>query len=195
MGRPDWRGFTLIELMIVIVIIAIIAAISIPNLIRSRMAASESAAVAACKAYCTAQSIYRRTDYDNDGVLEYAQVLRGNYSLLEVIAGSGDLCLIDRAFGNAEGEPGVGIPKDGYVFAVLTRQGAAAPGGAANYINNGNMVGGYGLSAVPAGWDISGRNTFQIGVLGTVYQKDRGPVASTAHLTEYNPDSSWTVAE
>ena len=62
------RGFTLIELMIVVAIIAIIAAIAIPNLLRSRMAANESAAIAACKTFASAQDIYRRTDYDGDGV-------------------------------------------------------------------------------------------------------------------------------
>ncbi len=65
-------GFTLIELMIVVAIIAIIAAIAIPNLMRSRMAANESAAIAACKAFSTAENIYRRTDYNHDGILEYA---------------------------------------------------------------------------------------------------------------------------
>jgi type IV pilus assembly protein PilA len=39
------RGFSLIELLIVVAIILIIAAIAIPNLIRSRMAANEAAAV------------------------------------------------------------------------------------------------------------------------------------------------------
>ena len=71
------KGFTLIELMIVVAIIAIIAAIAIPNLLRSRMAANETAAVAACKAFCTAEDIYRRTDYNKDGVLEYSQKLSG----------------------------------------------------------------------------------------------------------------------
>src|SRR4051812_35976348 len=101
--RP--RAFTLIELMIVVAIIAIIAAIAIPSLLRSRMAANETAAAAACKAYAEAQEIFRRTDYDKDGVLEYAQAMGGNNSLLERVAGSGDLALIDRSFAAAEGEP------------------------------------------------------------------------------------------
>ena len=40
------RGFSLIELLIVVAIILIIAAIAIPNLMRSRMGANESSAVA-----------------------------------------------------------------------------------------------------------------------------------------------------
>src|ERR1035437_1735661 len=109
------KGFTLIELMIVVAIIAIIAAIAIPNLLRSRMAANEVAAVAACKAFCTAEDIYRRTDYNKDGVLEYAQALSGANSLYTTVV-AGDISLIDASFANAEGAAQVATPKAGYVF-------------------------------------------------------------------------------
>ncbi|MGD0093143.1 MAG: DUF2950 family protein [Planctomycetota bacterium] len=41
------------------------------------LAANEKAAVEACKAYAEAQEIYHRTDFNRDGVLEYAQTLHG----------------------------------------------------------------------------------------------------------------------
>jgi prepilin-type N-terminal cleavage/methylation domain-containing protein len=187
------RGFTLIELMIVVAIIAIIAAIAIPNLLRSRMAANESAAIAACKTFAEAQDIYRRTDWDGDGVLEYSLTIKGANSLYEKNANTGDLTLVDSAFANGEGAPGTAQPKAGYVFQVLTGQGASAPGGTKTYVVQGNMTLGYALSAVPASYDGTGRNSFQINNTGTVYQNDQG--LTTAHVTTYNPATGWVVAE
>jgi prepilin-type N-terminal cleavage/methylation domain-containing protein len=59
--RRKASGFSLIELLIVVAIILIIAAIAIPNFLRSRMAANEAAAVAACKKIVTAQVVYATT--------------------------------------------------------------------------------------------------------------------------------------
>ena len=52
------KGFSLIELLIVVAIILIIAAIAIPNLLRARIAANESSAVAAIRTLNTAQISY-----------------------------------------------------------------------------------------------------------------------------------------
>jgi type IV pilus assembly protein PilA len=50
------KGFTLIELMIVVAISAIIAAIAIPSLLRSRIQSNESAAIGTLKAIVGAGS-------------------------------------------------------------------------------------------------------------------------------------------
>ena len=55
------RGFSLIELLIVVAIILIIAAIAIPNLLRSRIAANEASAVASMRTITTVQNTYNST--------------------------------------------------------------------------------------------------------------------------------------
>ena len=88
-------------------------------------------------------------------------------------------------------------PYHGYFFKVLTSQGPNAPGGAADYIVNGKMIGGFGLVAWPARFGDSGVMTFIVNHEGVVYQKDLGPrtVELAPAIGSFDPDPSWQKAE
>lgn len=195
-------GFTLIELMIVVAIVSVIIVIGVPSMLRSRMAANEVSAIACCKSLATAQETYHRTDYTGDGILEYATAMQGNNSLLEKVAGAQDLAIIDLTLAQAEGQPGSATGKNGYVFTILTQQGAAGQGGARSYVGpNGHggmaMLNGYAMCGVPSGYDLSGRQSFEICQTGTVFQCDRGTTG--VQETWFNPDpnaaSPWSPNE
>ena len=88
-------------------------------------------------------------------------------------------------------------PFHGYYFAMLTKQGPGAPGGAKDYIVNGKMTGGFAVLAYPAKYGDSGVMTFLVNKDGVVLQKDLGKTTeqAAAAITEFNPDKSWTVVE
>ena len=55
------KGFSLVELLVVVIIIAIIAAIAIPNLLASRRAANEASAISTLRTYHSAEATYQAT--------------------------------------------------------------------------------------------------------------------------------------
>ena len=94
------KGFSLVELLVVVIIIAIIAAIAIPNLLASRRAANEASAISSLRTIHSAEATYQATA--GNGV---------NYASLVALNGAG---LIDSALGAATSQ------KSGYTFTLTT---------------------------------------------------------------------------
>jgi len=186
---------------------------------------NELSAIATCRAYAVAQwEYYTEGDWDHDGVAEYAQRListSGKHDGLYWETSEGDkpsplgkLIAAARAEGygpktETPGAAGKGgaqekeaiseerAPYHGYYFKILTRQGAAAPGGKYGYVINGNMIAGYAFVAYPDKWGSSGVMTFVINQQGRVYEKNLGPNTAklAAAMAEYNPDPSWKLVQ
>ncbi len=93
-----------------------------------------------------------------------------------------------------QGQP---APYHGYYYRMLTKQGAAAKGGAKDYVVNGQMTKGFAFVAYPAEYRNSGVTTFIVNQDGVVYEKDLGPDTAkiAAAMTDYNPDKTWSPAD
>jgi type IV pilus assembly protein PilA len=103
------RGFSLIELLIVVAIILIIAAIAIPNLVRAKIAANESAAAGSLRAINTAEMSFLNA-YPSSGYATLAAL--GSGGAHPCVASSTSACLIDDNIATATAAPG----KSGYIF-------------------------------------------------------------------------------
>jgi type IV pilus assembly protein PilA len=100
------KGFSLIELLIVVAIILIIAAIAIPNLLRSRMAANQASAVGSIRTLNTSAVTYSST-YQAAG-FPPSLASMGDGGVEPCTAAPATACLIDTVLANGT--------KSGYVF-------------------------------------------------------------------------------
>jgi type IV pilus assembly protein PilA len=166
------KGFSLIELLIVVAIILIIAAIAIPNLLRARMAANESSAVASIRTITTGEITYQSA-YPTVG---YAPALTNLGGPLGAACAPSSTtgCLIDAVLSN-NGNP-TGSGKSGYSFTT----GAGTIAGGVNV--------GYAVKAVPLSINQTGIRGFCAEEDAVVRVDPAGVCSNTeAGIQTFNP--------
>jgi len=151
------RGFSLIGLLIVVAIILIIAAIAIPNLMRSKMAANESSAVGSMRSIVTAE-----TAYASSWGLGYAQDLTslGSSAPGACTATSTNACLLDDLLTSGT--------KSGYSFAA-----------AGNTATNG-VYSGFEANGTPLAVGQSGQRAFCADQSGVIRFNTTGTAIGTS---------------
>jgi hypothetical protein len=177
------------------------------EILNRRIGRNERAAIQVCLAYVDAQREYALTQGNRDGMHAYAMNLvsaPGKRDGLywptkegQPLSPLGPLVAKAKEEGYGKTKNAPHEPYHGYLYRILTSQGAAAPGGAYDFVTGGRMIGGFALVAYPARWGVSGVMTFIVGHEGIVYENNLGKAtaAIASRMTRFDPDSSWSKTQ
>jgi hypothetical protein len=177
------------------------------EIVDRRIGRNELGAIAVCEGYVQSQIEYGSKGRDGDSAGIYAQRFHSNpdkhdglywpVSKGEPESPMGPLVASASAAEHARQPAESPASYYGYLYRILTEQGADAPGGAKSYIVDGKLTGGFALIAYPAEYRSGGVMTFIVNQDGVIYQQDLGDQTSdlASKITAYNPDSSWEPAQ
>ena len=169
--RRDNRGFTLIELMLVVAILGVISAITVPGLMRARMSANHASAIASMRGIASAQAVYA------------ASAAGGGYATLlptlgTTCPGSFEPFLSpDLTWGN-------NVTKSGYFITMAPSLGGVAMPADCNGMPS---FSGYYASGVPVSLGSTGQKGFAVNQEGSIWQDLTG-LAPTEPFAEVPPD-------
>jgi len=165
-GRSN-KGFSLIELLIVVAVILIIAGIAIPNLLRSKMSANEASAVASLRTLNTSLILYSTTyntlpadlaslgpDTSDGGVLGIATPSAAAADLVDSVLAGG-------LAGAPPASGAVTATKSGYLIAYVPTL-------------VGGVISTYSITAVPTTPDGTGIRTFYTDQTGVIHANASG---------------------
>jgi len=160
--RTKQKGFSLIELLIVVAIILIIAAIAIPNLLRAKMAANESSAVESLRSMMSADATYNSTWGQNQFYAISMATLGGAVINPTTCAATN---LIDPVLGGATT---AAKAKSGYFFTYngtgTAEVGGSCPGSFPTFWINGS----------PSAPGSTGQSTFCVDQTGVIRKDPTG---------------------
>jgi hypothetical protein len=178
------------------------------EVLNRRIGRNEIDTIQTLRAIVDAQREYASTDADGDGLTDYA----GRFMSTP---GNRD----GLYWPNKEGEPASPIgplaakamhegygskldaskpqPYHGYYYRMLNAQGKNAPGGAFNYLVNGNLFGGFAVVAYPSTYGNSGVKTFIVNHAGVIYEQDLGPDSATraGKMKLFDPGKGWMKSQ
>ncbi len=174
----------------------------IQELLLRRIGADELRTIKVMRGYVEAQADYAAKPHDGLPAGLYAQKLNstpGKQDGLYWQSAPGQPQspagpLLAAASAEGYGTQVAAAPYHGYVYRLLTSQGADAQGGALDYLVDGRLAKGFALLAYPSNYGSSGVMSFMVNQDGEVWQRDLGEDTEklARAMTQFNPDGSWT---
>jgi prepilin-type N-terminal cleavage/methylation domain-containing protein len=203
------RGFTIVELLIVMTLIALIAAVAIPCLLRAQQAARQANACALMKSMVNHEAVWRSQDLDRNGLADFwVRDVRGFYA---ISGGAGQpIGLIPLPIAQADRSPAFAypapanatVPDKGYFLQAMASDQTGAPYvdpmlpevTAAPALGACTNRSRFGFTAFPAVYGRDGVCAYVVSEDGVIWEKDSGGAALVLDRAQVDVSTQWHLA-